>query len=237
MSSRQEEKERRRQERLEAEQKANAAARSRRRLQMVGGVLIGVVALVVVVVLATSGGGDDGPSASTGDGDTVAIPRPGENAAADRLDQAARAAGCEVTTTPSEGQDHTEDQNVRYKANPPTSGPHNPTPAQDGIYDAGNSPEPENWVHTLEHGRIIIQYKPGTPERTVSQLTTLFNEEVNGSSGYHTVLMENNTRMEPAIAAVAWTRSLGCPEMNPRVFDAIRSFRTRYVDKAPEFVP
>ena len=51
------------------------------------------------------------------------------------------------------------------------------------------------------------------------------------------LLYENTTGMEPQIAATAWTQSLTCPEMNDKVFDAIRTFRARYIDKGPEQVP
>jgi Protein of unknown function (DUF3105) len=238
MSSRQEEKERRRQERLEAEQKAASAARSKRRLQMVGGVLLVAVIAVVGVVLATSSGGSDGDKApDTGNLASVAIPEPGENASADRLTQAAEEAGCELKNFSSEGRDHSSKPGYQYKTNPPTSGTHNPTPAQDGVYEPGNEPEPENAVHTLEHGRIIIQYKPGTPKRTIDQLETLFNEEVQGTRGYHEVLMQNNTEMPYAVAATAWTHLLGCKTFTPKAFDAIRAFRARYVDKGPELIP
>ena len=30
---------------------------------------------------------------------------------------------------------------------------------------------------------------------------------------------------------------LSCPDMNDKVFDAIRTFRARYIDKGPETVP
>jgi len=40
-----------------------------------------------------------------------------------------------------------------------------------------------------------------------------------------------------AVAATAWTHILGCKTMNPRVFDAIRAFRERFVDKGPELIP
>ena len=36
-----------------------------------------------------------------------------------------------------------------------------------------------------------------------------------------------------AVAATAWDHQLGCPTMNPKVFDAIRAFRTEYIDKGP----
>ena len=39
------------------------------------------------------------------------------------------------------------------------------------------------------------------------------------------------------MAATAWTRTLGCPKMNDKAFDAIRAFRDEYRDQGPEFVP
>jgi hypothetical protein len=51
------------------------------------------------------------------------------------------------------------------------------------------------------------------------------------------LLFQNTTGMKAKIAATAWTHSLTCPEMNDKVFDAIRTFRARYIDKGPERVP
>ncbi len=235
MSSRQEEKEQRKRERLERERAAAQAAKRKRLAQMVGGAIVVLAVLAGVVFAATnSGGGDDGPSSSSDSG--VPIPSQRE----DDLEKAVMAAGCTLKAFPDEGQQHVSDALTAkdYKTNPPTSGNHNPTPAQDGIYDPGNSPKLENWVHTLEHGRIILMYKPGTPMRRVQQLETLFSEPVaGGPEGYHMVLMENNTEMPFAVAAVAWRNHVGCPQFDDRVFDAFRAFRDRYVDKAPEQVP
>jgi hypothetical protein len=89
-------------------------------------------------------------------------------------------------------------------------------------------------VHTLEHGRINVQYKKGTPAATVDQLEALLAEQ---NDGYHMLLYENTTGMKPQIAATAWTHSLTCDKMNDKVFDAIRTFRARYIDKGPETVP
>jgi hypothetical protein len=236
MSSRAEEKQRRREEREAQERQDQAAAARTRRLQMVGGgILIAAVIAVVIVLVAGGGGGgkDSGPSAKTSG---ASIPAPGPNAKPDKLAAAAKAAGCTTKTYPSEGRDHTTSK-VTYKTNPPTSGNHTPNPAEDGIYDAGNTPAKENFVHALEHGRIEIQYRAGTPKPTVDQLVTLFNEKVSGAAGYHTLLFQNNTNMPFAVAATGWTQLLGCKTMNPKVFDAIRAFRSRYVDKGPEFIP
>jgi hypothetical protein len=231
VSSRAEEKERRRQERLAAEQAAQKSAERRKRLGLVaGGVL--AAAIVVVLALVVVAGGDDSGTTTGGDGEGAAIPEQ----RIDNLSEAARAAGCELSSPRVEGQGHTGEA-VQYKTNPPTSGDHDPNPAQDGVYDAGNAPDIEQSVHALEHGRINIQYKKGTPAEQVAQLDTLAGEEVKGEGGYHTLLFENQTNMQPAIAATAWGQSLTCEAFNDRIFDAIRAFRTQYTDKAPEFVP
>jgi hypothetical protein len=228
MSSRAEEKERRRKEREEAERKLRAQSDRRKRMSFVGGGVL-VAAIAVIIVLAVASGGDEGSNQTVGD---VAVPA----RQISDLKEAADAAGCTVKSYPDEGRGHTG-ETVTYKTNPPTSGAHNPVPADDGIYAAGNTPAKEALVHSLEHGRILIQYKPGTPASTVNQLETLFNEEVKGTQGYHTLLLENNTKMTAAIAATSWKKALTCPAMNDKVFDAIRAFRVDNVDKAPEFIP
>ena len=221
MSSRAEEKERRRREREEQEQAAQRAASRRRAFQVGGGALAAIAVIAVAALLVLGGGGDDESTAA--DAGTVR--------------QQAQAAGCTFREFRSEGRDHTSDPVNTYRTNPPTSGPHNPLAAQDGIYAAGNEPNEENWVHALEHGRILFQYKEGTANATVKRLTALAQEELEGSAGYHTLVLQNNTRMTPAVAAVSWTRSLTCPRLNDASADAMRSFRRAYTDKAPEFVP
>jgi hypothetical protein len=235
MSSRQEEKERRRQERLAREQaEARKAARGKRLKMVLGGALATVVlaGAIVGIVVASSGGGSGG----SGDtGDAVANVKLPEQQTSDIKD-AAQAAGCELKTLPYEGAGHADKEFTPgdYKSNPPTSGAHNPSWYQDGIYEPGTTPKLGELVHTLEHGRINIQYRKGTPKQTVDQLESLYNEM---SEGYHLMLYENTTEMPYAVAATAWTQMLGCKEMNDKVFDAIRTFRQRYIDKGPERVP
>jgi hypothetical protein len=152
------------------------------------------------------------------------------------LAQAAKLAGCTVTTAPDEGAEHVtrEVTAADYGTNPPTSGMHNPEWASDEIYQPGNTPDLGTLVHTLEHGRIDIQYRPGTDATTISLLAQLYKQLDNG---YHLLLFENSTDMPFAVAATAWDHLLGCPKINDRVFDAIRAFTATYIDKGPETVP
>lgn len=234
MASREEEKRRRREQR-EARQRAADQARARTRLVAVGAAIAAAVVLVAVGAVLVAGGGGDDPSAGSTGATAEGAPIPAQRER--DFDTAVKAAGCTFTEHESEGGGHVEERYTAYKTNPPTSGPHNPQPAPDGVYDPGTSPDPNNWVHTLEHGRVIIQYRPGTPQKTIDQLATLTGENVKGSPGYHMVLMENTTDMPYEVAAVTWTRTLGCTTWSERGFDAIRVFRDRFVDKAPEFVP
>jgi hypothetical protein len=232
MSSRQEEKERRRRERQEREAAERAKAASRKRLQLVFGVVLAVLLVGGGVALAmglTSGGGGDS-DVPEGGADIVPEQKEGD------LKAAAAAAGCKLVDAPNEGSAHEEKEFAAgdYKQNPPTSGTHFPTWSDDGIYEPGDTDELGRLVHTLEHGRINIQYKPGTPETVIAQLESLYNEM---DGGHHLLLYENTTGMPFAIAATAWDHQLGCPTMNPQVFDAIRTFRAEYIDKGPEVVP
>jgi hypothetical protein len=242
VSSRQEEKQKRREERLAREAAEKSAAARRQRLTLAGAVLAGVAVIAVVVLLVggTLGGGDSG-------GENAAQDVPSNEQLADEnitlpeqqigdLTAAAKAAGCTVTNPPIEGRNHeTKDFTAAdYKTNPPTSGAHFPQWYDDGIYGAGDTPNLGMLVHTLEHGRIDVQYKPGTPTHTVKQLEALLSEQENG---YHMLLFQNGTNMDAQIAATAWGHSLTCPQFNNKVFDALRTFRAKYIDQGPEDVP
>jgi hypothetical protein len=235
VASRQQEKERRRQERLERERAEAAAAARRQRLQFVlGGVLVvAIVAGIVAVAAGALGGGSKG---STGQPTTASahVALPPQRTAS--LTTAAKAAGCVVKNEPIEGRIH-ETKNFKasdYHTNPPTSGNHNPDWYQDGIYLPGTTPRLGMLVHPLEHGRIEIQYKPGTSKKVEQQLESLYTEQ---DQGYHMLLFQNTTGMPFAVAATAWGHLLGCPTMNDHVFDALRTFRAAYIDKGPEKVP
>ena len=235
MSSRQEEKERRRREREAQEAAAAKAAGRGKRLRIVGAVVGALALAAVAVVLITSASGDGmGSTGEPAEADAADVTLPPVR---DRnLQSAAETAGCQVRTVPSEGSTHVNTE-VEYRNNPPSSGNHNPEAALDGIYETGNEPAPENWVHTLEHGRVIFQYKPGTPQNVIDQLEALAAEPLNGSEGYKTLVMQNNTGMEPQVVALAWTQELTCERFSEGFFDAARAFRAAYTDKGPEFIP
>jgi hypothetical protein len=235
MASRQEEKQRRREERLALERQEAAAAARRRRIQWAGGGVLAlaiVAAVVVLAVVGLGGGTSKGEAAQQPTSSGVSLPKQqiGD------VNAAAKAAGCTLQHPPIEGRNHETKKFTAadYKTNPPTSGNHYPQWYQDGVYAPGDTPNLGMLVHTLEHGRIDVQYKPGTPKHTVDQLEALESEE---SGGYHMLLFQNTTNMRYQVAATAWGQLLGCPKMNDKVFDALRTFRDAYIDKGPERIP
>jgi len=240
MSSRKEQKEALRQERLERErQAAQAAARKRLIGIVVAAVLVlGIVGALAAVLLA---GGDDDDSGSDGGGGgaTIEYPDGGEipvRAEAD-LKAAMKAAGCKDETFEEQG-DITHptdpDEEVEYTTEPPAVGTHYQETPEDGIYD--EAPPTTHIVHSLEHGRVLIWVRPDLPEEQRAQFKALYEEDP-----YHVIMLPREELKEP-FAVSAWTGAddghiLRCDEVNDSTWDAIRAFKEKYRDKAPEFVP
>jgi hypothetical protein len=228
---RQEERERLRQVREERESKRASANRKR---LVAGYAVAGVIGLAVVAgivaVVASSGGGGSSETShiNQGSGSTNGIqpddrqgPAPPAVKVAN-LKQSAKEAGCDLRLhLKDEGHTHippgTEAPN--YGTNPPTSGNHVQPPFQqaDGAYS--EMPEEIDIVHSLEHGRMEIQYSPDLPEKDQLALKGLYDTLYGGT------LMFPNTSMDYAVAATTWTNLLGCNEYKGAItLDAIRDF-------------
>ena len=213
MASRQEEKERRRAERLAAEAAENAAKRGRdgvaacaRRRARRGRVVGVVIAWPAAVGTANASDGNGNPTSSRRAPRSLPRePRPRRRGQGGGLHPAEPAdrGPTHVTTT------------VTYQTNPPTSGNHNPEPALDGIYGPATR-RSRAFVHALEHGRIEIQYKPGTSARRIAQLETLANEPLFGKAAYKVLLFENTTKMPYAVAATAWGQMIRLQDLQRR---------------------
>ncbi len=237
MASRKDQKAELRAER-EAREREAAASEKRRRMigYAVGGALAAAALVAIIVVLLAGGddgGGDGGPT--RGDWPEGSVPKQQET----DLRAAVEAAQCETKSLPQEGNKHVQGE-VRYRSNPPITGDHNEVPAEDG---ASLEPPPdEQYVHALEHGRIVVQFKPTASDQVKGSLKALFDEDP-----YHLLLFPNDTQMEPEVAAMAWASAAGgngfkgelltCAKYNDKVADAIRAFKTQYRDRGPEAVP
>jgi hypothetical protein len=201
---------------------AERAASDRRRLGQLVGLGLVTVAVVAVWILSLTGGA--GAPRPTGGSAEVYPPAAVPAAREPSLTRAASAAGCSLRTFPSFGDGATGGR-VHYRTNPPTSGPSNPQPAADGIYDTPASTE--KLVRALAGGRVVIQFLTGASERLRGQLKTLVNEDPR-----HTILTANQTGMPFAVAATAWRHYVGCNSAGPAMFDALRDFRTAFRDRA-----
>jgi hypothetical protein len=132
----------------------------------------------------------------------------------------------------SEGRDHVSPGTpLNYKNNPPSSGPHYPTWARPGVYP--DPVDPGLWVHSLEHGYIVVLYNcpNGCPE-LVQQLRQFYESAPPSKRyGYQKLVVTPYPQLEGRLAAVAWGRVYQLPD-----FDAneLSRFYQTYVDKGPE---
>jgi hypothetical protein len=148
------------------------------------------------------------------------------------LQKAADAANCELhLNLADEGNTHLQpdDSIPKYGTNPPTSGNHWPVPPADGAYI--DPLPPIRFVHSLEHGRIEIQYSPKLAAKDQLALKGVFDEDSNG------MLMFPNPDMPYEVAVTAWTNMATCDKYTPAVLDVIRDFRDTYRGQGPEPLP
>jgi hypothetical protein len=241
---RREEKERLRQIREDAERRE--AAEQRRKLiigySMAGVLAAAVVAGIVVVVMSSSSGAsgnahivNSGLGSFTTSQDLKPDDRegtrtkPGPLATAAKLPQAAKAAKCVLRNPPDEGNTHllASQPTPKYKSNPPTSGNHDPIPLANGAYE-GVIVNFRHAVHTLEHGRVEVEYQPDLPQAEQLKLKGVIDED------FRNMVLFQNSSMPWQVAAAAWDHYLGCKTYNDKALDAIRAFRDTYRDKGPE---
>jgi hypothetical protein len=230
-----------RRERLEAEAGEKQGSRGRLLIGYGVGAVV-AIAIAVVVIVLVSGGGDSGGSSVSGQqdgggahinlnlsyGSTNGI-EPDERAGivpaaakATDLAAAAAAAGCKLELhLRDEGHEHIPagSETPDYETNPPTSGPHVEPPFQqaDGAYT--ETPAEIDFVHSLEHGRLEIQYSPELPEQAQLELKGLYD------TMYGAALLFPNESMPYAVAATTWTNMLTCKKYEgAKTLDAIRAF-------------
>lgn len=232
------ERERLRQERIAAEEAESQSGRNR---MIIGYAVVSTVVIVaaVAIFLLVSGGDDSSVSGNTTEADAHINLRqemgqtngvePDERAgivpaAAKETDlkAAAEKANCELRLKlPDEGNTHLpkDSQPPNYKTSPPTSGNHVEPPYQqaDGAYS--EPPKQLDVVHSLEHGRLAIQYSPDLPEQEQLELKGLYD------TMYGASLLFPNDEMVYEVAATTWTNLIACREYKgAATLDAIRAF-------------
>ncbi len=121
-----------------------------------------------------------------------------------------------------------------YNSNPPTSGPHWPAPAKNGVYD--NQLPDEQLVHNLEHGYIWISYRPNkdaTDSAGISSDEKKKLTEIVAGDNWKIILVPRE-QDETKIALAAWGRIL---KMNNLDEGKIKEFISVYRNRGPENTP
>src|SRR3954452_1652043 len=228
---REEERERLRQAREEREQKQAGSAKRRLMIGYGAAGVVGIIVLagIVAVILSAANKNDSGNAhIDQQSGSTNGVQpdtRSGTTVAAVKianLKQAAKKADCDLRLhLPEEGHEHIPPTAAtpEYKTNPPTSGNHVEPPYQqaDGAYK--EMPQELDIVHSLEHGRMEIQYSPDLAESAQLELIGLYD------SLYGATLLFPNDNMPYEVAATTWRNLLGCNEYKGEItLDAIRDF-------------
>jgi hypothetical protein len=116
-----------------------------------------------------------------------------------------------------------------YNSNPPTSGDHATSEAPWGI---SSSPLPDiSLVHNLEHGGIVLHYRPDLDETQRQQLEGVAGELLQRN---RKVVLAPRPENEDPITATAWGRILRLQTVDA---DAIRGFFNAHINQGPERVP
>ncbi|HEX3174405.1 MAG TPA: DUF3105 domain-containing protein [Solirubrobacterales bacterium] len=231
MANRREEERQRLREAREERESAQAKSGKRRLVTVYAIAAVIGLAVVggIVAVVASSGGSSGGEShINQASGSTNGI-EPDERegtappaVATVKLQEAAKKADCTLRLgLKDEGHTHISPtaQTPDYKTSPPTSGNHAEAPYQqaDGAY--AEMPGEIFIVHSLEHGRLEIQYSPDLPEEDQLALKGLYDTMYGGA------LLFPNENMDYEVAATAWTNLIGCGEYKgAATLDAIRAF-------------
>jgi hypothetical protein len=150
-----------------------------------------------------------------------------------------KAAGAAYTVT-DEGRNHvTRPEVVTYKHQPPSSGNHYNDSLAPRPWGANQTAiQPEEYVHNLEHGGIVLVYKctGGECDDAYSQAQTLFGQ-LPQAPGFQEVkfLSTPYQGMTPKYALLAWDNEQDFTGF-PSTSDAT-AFYNKFVNQGPEQQP
>lgn len=177
----------------------------------------------------------------------------------------------EIQTIADEGRGHISSQqadcpdpNPKYKHNPPSSGCHDPVPAQWGVGDPSTPVPSTKFVHNLEHGGIVLLYKCSndvpspvpsplaSPIPQVSQCLQLAQiaqqigqslppvpvQAAAGQPNTEIKFLATPYQDMPQKAVVlAWSRQEDLADLRPDMAQAITDFYNQFAGKAPSGEP
>jgi len=135
---------------------------------------------------------------------------------------------------PDEGQAHVEvGTEIAYQHYPPASGPHYPVTLEYGLYETD---VPEGyWIHSLEHGAIVVLYKCDQPcPDLVQALGNLLDSFPLSKWNNRKIVIVPYPSMDAPLMAAAWNVQMPMAQFNPQ---ALIDFYARHIDRGPEDVP
>lgn len=127
------------------------------------------------------------------------------------------------------GAEHSDDP-VKYEMKIPTSGTHSPHDLKFGFYK--EKPTNEMLVHNLEHGDIIIYYRPDADPVKLKQLE-YFAKYTEAGAGILAV-PNDNIPTGKEIVVTAWTKTMELDSIDEQ---KIGTFIFTYINKGPEVIP
>jgi hypothetical protein len=124
----------------------------------------------------------------------------------------ARRAGCTMT-----------DFRQGATSNPPVTGVVDERViANDGSYAGKRPPSAQATLHAMLHGAVLFQYRPGIGHDELRALDRLTRKDSQG-----VLLFENQTGMQPRVAATAYLSLMTCPRVDRATLGALATFRDR----------
>jgi hypothetical protein len=125
----------------------------------------------------------------------------------------ARRAGCKLT----------DFRQGAATSNPPVAGSVDESVlAAFGSYAERRPPSPQATLHALIHGAVLLQYRREIGREELRALDRLTRADTQG-----VLLFENQTGMQPRIAATAYLSLMTCPRVDRSTLVALTAFRDR----------
>lgn len=124
-------------------------------------------------------------------------------------------------------------KHAAYTTSPATSGPHyadNTSPTAWGVY-VQEVPE-EVFIHNLEHGGVVITYRPDLPADQIKKLQDLFVPPYSDKSFKpNKAIVTPRTKNSKPIQVVGWNYSIDLDQFDEAT---LKNFYLQRVGKAPE---
>jgi len=112
------------------------------------------------------------------------------------------------------------DEDLEYTSDPPTSGPHLPAPAVEGVVDRPITRPVQ--VGILERGSVLVQHDPDLGAEELDRLDALAGEDV---------VIAPNPDLPAPVVATAWLYKRTCESVDA---DALQEFIDERRGKGPD---